>query len=123
MKKIGLLYFVIMTLLACSAPATESGELKELKTAADLACDNSTWLENTLEALENSADQKAAVIQYRYNNETVYWVDNCLGCADAMQVVYSCSGEERCTFGGIAGFNTCPDFFETATDKKVIWHN
>jgi hypothetical protein len=122
MKKTGLLLHIVTIglLAACSAPMNESAELK---TQTDIACDEDAWLESTIQALETQADQKAELTRYRYTNETVYLVDNCLGCADAMQVVYSCSGEERCRFGGIAGFNTCPDFFETATDKKVVWHN
>jgi hypothetical protein len=125
MKKIALpLCIVLLGLLAaCSAPMNESNESSELNSQTDIACDDNTWLDNTIKALEASVDQKSEITRYRYNSETVYLVDNCLGCADAMQVLYSCMGEERCKFGGIAGFNTCPDFFETATDKKVIWHN
>jgi hypothetical protein len=125
MKKITLAVCIVLLglLAACSASMNESNESGELNSQTNIACDDNTWLDNTIKALENNADQKAEIIRYRYNSETVYLVDNCLGCADAMQILYNCSGEERCTFGGIAGFNTCPDFFETATDKTVIWHN
>ncbi len=40
-----------------------------------------------------------------------------------MDQVYNCQGQVICQFGGIAGLNTCPDFYDTATDKKVIWKN
>lgn len=121
--KIKLIVWVItaFTAVACnSVPVNESGELS---TKANVTCENSTWLDTMIASLQTRSDQKAEIAQYRYNNQVVYYVDDCKGCADSMQIVYSCTGESLCTFGGIAGLNTCPDFFQKATDKKIIWQN
>ena len=86
------------------------------------ACSNTVWLQPIIEnAQQNSS--KAEVISYQYNLQTVYYINTCIDCADSMAEVYSCSGEVICQFGGIAGFNTCPDFEEKATRRKVIWKN
>lgn len=121
MKNLLLILPALVLAVACnSIPADDSGEQA---TKTGISCEDNAWLEGMIQSLEEREDQKAQIIRYRYNNETVYLVDDCLGCADAMQIVYTCSGEEHCTFGGIAGLNTCPDFFEKATDRKVIWQN
>lgn len=86
-------------------------------------CPNILWLQPYLDAFKNNPAVKSEIIRYQYNGETVYYIDSCKGCPDSMAIVYNCSGEVVCQFGGIAGFNTCPDFAETATHKKVIWSN
>jgi hypothetical protein len=85
-------------------------------------CSNVDWLRSIIENAQQS-NSKTEVIRYQYKGETVYYIDTCLGCADSMRQVYNCPGEVICQFGGIAGFNTCPDFESTATNKKVIWKN
>lgn len=84
---------------------------------------NKEWFISILDGLKNNADIKSEVIRYTYHGQTVYYIDSCKGCADSMALVYTCSGEVICQFGGIAGFNTCPDFADFAIDKKVIWQN
>lgn len=66
---------------------------------------------------------KGEVIRYQYNGQRVYYINTCIDCADSMAQVYSCSGNVICQFGGIAGFNTRPDFEDTTTHKKVLWRN
>ena len=108
-----LLLFVLM----CSAFQCQSSFY-----ADDPYCSDTAWLQTIIEnAKQNSS--KAEVIRYRYNEQTVYYINTCIDCADGMAQVHTCSGEVICQFGGIAGFNTCPDFNDTATDKKVIWKN
>lgn len=85
-------------------------------------CKDTAWLQTIIESAKQNTS-KAEVIRYRYNDQTVYLIDTCIGCADGMAHVLTCSGEVICQFGGIAGLNTCPDFEDTATDKKVIWSN
>ena len=60
------------------------------------------------------------ILQYTYNGECVIWVDNCYNCSDKLIVVYDYEKEEVCSFGGIIGLNTCPDFLKTASDRKVL---
>ena len=85
-------------------------------------CAYTEWLKDIIEDAQESP-QKAEVIRYLYKGQTVYYINTCKDCADSMADVYNCSGEVICQFGGIAGFNTCPDFEDKATDKKVIWQN
>lgn len=82
-------------------------------------CSDVSWLKDIVEPISS----KTEVVRYKYKEETVYLINTCVDCADTMDQVYNCSGQVICQFGGIAGFNTCPDFFDVVTDKKVIWHN
>lgn len=64
----------------------------------------------------------AQIIAYRYAGSDVFWIDECYDCDDNLIKVYNCSGEVICEFGGIAGLNTCPDFFQTATDSTMLFN-
>jgi hypothetical protein len=80
------------------------------------------WLANRIaEMQQNKVDGE--VIQYTYKNEHVFYINDCKGCADGMAVVYACDQRELCKFGGIAGFNTCPDFDDQVSEKRIIWPN
>lgn len=85
-------------------------------------CENTEWLQEIIDNTEQSG-QKGEVIRYYYHGQRVYYVNTCIDCADSMAQVYTCSGNVICQFGGIAGLNTCPDFEDTATHKKVLWQN
>lgn len=117
MKKI----IVLMTLvMAGSAFQCESSSTSISDESA--YCSNIKWLVDIIEDAKQNAS-KAEVIRYKYNGETVYYINTCKDCADSMAQVHNCSGEVICQFGGVAGFNTCPDFESTATAKKVVWSN
>lgn len=82
------------------------------------------WLKEIKKNFENtkdSADKK--IVEYTYNEQTVFEVNSCVNCADSMTIIYNCKGEEICKFGGIAGLNTCDDFYKKVTNKKVLWRN
>lgn len=87
----------------------------------DLPCNNNDWLQTKVKELKNSGSQKALIEQFEYERQVVISVNNCVGCADGMTVVYDCSGNELCKFGGIAGFNTCPNFAAEAKFVKVVF--
>lgn len=114
------IFAMAFLLLANTAFQCETGPLPIPEESG--YCTNVDWLRAIIESAEQSST-KAEVIRYQYKGETVYLIDTCKGCADSMAQVYNCSGEVICQFGGIAGFNTCPDFEGTATNKKVIWKN
>jgi hypothetical protein len=91
-------------------------------------------IENPLEELaflkeaKNNIDRidcagKSSIIQYTYNSETVFLVNICDQIADGQISVYNCYGEVVCTFGDIAGLNTCPDFDKLRTDKIILYGN
>lgn len=82
------------------------------------------WLEEIKIGFEQSTSiSKKKIIQYEYNNATVFLIDSCNTCADNLTLLYNCEGIEICKFGGIAGFNTCADFEKNAINKIVIWEN
>ena len=113
---------VILLLLALTITAFQCESSRTVIPEESEYCENVDWLQTIItNAKQNST--KGEVIRFQYKGETVYYIDTCKGCADNMSQVYNCSGEVICKFGGIAGFNTCPDFEATATQKKVIWHN
>jgi hypothetical protein len=82
------------------------------------------WL-NTMKTVfeQNAGAPGAQIIGYNYNGNDVFLINDCYNCADEMWQVYNCSGTVICQFGGIAGMNTCPDFFETATDSTMLFNS
>lgn len=102
-----LLTFVFI--FSCSKETTDNsseGPLTELE-----------WLKNIKQDLEISAKPAGAqIIQYTYHQNTVFWVNSCYNCGDNLIEIYNYEGEVICEMGGIAGLNTCPDFFDTATE-------
>jgi len=86
--------------------------------------ENLEWLKEKIENFEKLMNSvRIDIHQYMYNNEPVFLINDCVDCADAISVVYNCAGDIICEFGGIEGKNTCPDFNDKATDKKLIWRN
>lgn len=86
--------------------------------------ENKEWFSELKAEYSGHPDLKVEIYSYLYNNQTVFAVDTVEPtCCDFMDVVYDCSGNVICQFGGIAGLNTCPDFAEKATNKKLIYKN
>jgi hypothetical protein len=80
------------------------------------------WLKDIKEMLEQRANPTGGqIIQFTYQGACVFWVDTCYGCADNLIRVYDAEMNVVCEFGGIAGFNTCPDFERAATDQKMLF--
>jgi len=78
-----------------------------------LACLNQSGLKE-----KDIADE---IYAYQYKGQTVFLVKMCTGCSDSMTQVYACGGQVICAFGGIAGFNTCPDFANLATQQVLVF--
>lgn len=107
-----LLAFVGVALVAChsdeaSGPCDVYNPLKKLG-----------WLHKIK---QQAGERTSSIIWYRYQEEDVFLIADCDNCPDGMAVVYNCEGETICEFGGIAGLNTCPDFFDTAAKQKTLW--
>ena len=117
--KIYLILFLTFLLFSCSK-SEESFSACMLENPIE----NIAWLKKIKNNfMLSSFYQKREIVQYTYNNETVFLVDACVGCADNLTTVYNCEGIVICEFGGIAGLNTCPDFGTSSTNKKVLWEN
>ncbi len=95
--------------LVCSFenPLEELGWLQELKNQFDL----------------QMGPQKKKIVQYLYNGENVFLVDECFQCADALIHIYDCEKNIVCKIGGIGGVNTCPNFEQNAKDEKILYFN
>ena len=76
---------------------------------------------NAIDAIDCGG--RSSITQFTYNSETVFEVIICDQISDAQTLVYNCAGEIVCTFGGIAGQNTCPDFEQTTADKIILYGN
>ena len=109
--------FFIISLLYISLSAFTCDD------SLSLPCDNNEWLQEKIDAMKSNRSQKGIIEQYEYEGQIVISVSNCVGCADAMTIAYDCSGKELCKSGGFAGFNTCPDFADTAVFIKVIFES
>ena len=84
--------------------------------------ENLQWLKELKVSLEMSAKMTGAqIIQYQYQEDDVFLVNDCYNCMDGLIQVFNCEGDVICQFGGIIGMNTCPDFFEEATDSTMLW--
>lgn len=81
-----------------------------------------SWL-TSLESNIISDGQKGEIYSYIYQGKLVFQVADCIGCPDAMIVVYTCKGISICQFGGIGAIDTCPDFSSSTRDKKLVWNN
>lgn len=73
---------------------------------------------------EPAANPPASITRYEYEGETVYYVPQ--RCCDIPSVLYDSKCEVICSpDGGLSGDGDgrCPDFFDEATDKTVIWED
>jgi hypothetical protein len=78
------------------------------------------WLVTLIDNFSND-DMDQRITLYEYNDADVYYIEDCLNCADALDVVKNCEGNNICAFGGIDGRNTCPDFSDSAKQKEIIF--
>ena len=81
-----------------------------------------TWVDSIISDAEQNG-HKGEVLQYRYKGKRVFLINTCAECDDSMSEVYDCQQNVICRFGGIAGFNTCPDFSQKASNETIIWRN
>jgi Domain of unknown function (DUF6970) len=75
------------------------------------------------ENISNPNTLTGKIEKYLYNNEKVFLFTPREGTADVPTTILNSSCQIICEFGGIAGLNTCPDFFESAIFVEVVWVN
>jgi hypothetical protein len=119
MKALLKVLLITIVFVSCS----EDDELKET-CVTNNPMEELVWLKQLKSAFEQSTSANVVEIyEYRYKQQRVFYVNDCVGCADGLTKVYSCTGNVMCEFGGVAGLNTCPDFTNEAADKKLLWTN
>ena len=86
--------------------------------------ENREWYKDLTNQYKSGSHIKVEIYSYTYNSQMVIAIQTVEPtCCDFMDVVYDCAGNVICQSGGIAGLNTCPDFGDTASDKKLIFKN
>lgn len=112
MKNCLVILFILFSLSACKAQqqvAVKADSLPE-------------WLDKKIEEfISNNPDTKGRIEKFLYDEQTVYMVNFCVACPDNLVYVYNKNEEVICEFGGLAGFNTCPDFSKKAISKGIVW--
>ena len=117
------LLFLFLSIILCTACSGKEVFSTTWNTSNPL--EELTWLNQIKTSFEQSGTSvKREIYQYNYQGSTVFLVDDCArNCSDALQIVYNCREQEICEFGGIAGVNTCPNFYEKATNKIILYEN
>jgi len=78
------------------------------------------WISKIVAEFE--ANQTLSFIElYSYEGQKIFLIAHCVICSDGLTVACDCDQNTVCKFGGIAGFNTCPDFEEKAIFIKDIF--
>ena len=115
--------FIGITLLYTSCSHNENN-VEEKYCGVTNPIEDLAWLRELKLNLEKTmSPNKQEIIQYTYHKQTVFLVNSCKDCADNLVVIYNCSGEKICEFGGIDGRDTCSDFNTTKTNKILLWEN
>lgn len=113
MKRI---FYILLVTFALSCGKEEKIEICN----TDKPLEQISWLKSIVQSImDNGSPSEVVVFVYKGND--VILINPCMGCADGLTTVYDCNGNEICKFGGIAGFNTCPDFDQTAIEKTVLY--
>ncbi|MDO5980520.1 DUF6970 domain-containing protein [Flavivirga spongiicola] len=108
------LFLLLISFLGCNE--TDDGNPSKICSVDPL--ENIEWLK---ELVNHPNTNGLEIIQYDYNQQTVFSINNCLNCADSFTTVYDCEKHKVCEFGGIAGINTCPDFDTEAINEKILF--
>lgn len=82
---------------------------------------NLPWLADRIALAELMPEFYAEISMYKYNGDYVFLQIQAENVIDGQDLVFDCEGNQICRFRGLAGENTCPDFFEEATFKEKLW--
>ena len=131
MSKYLLLFFVTVAIAACTGTKTTSDTSDSLDNEAQnntLKCDSDDptkdipWISD-FAAKYTGRSVQAHITRYELDGEYFFEVNNCVYCADAMTILYTCDHGKKCETGGIAGLRTCGDFYKKAGKGEIIWKN
>ncbi|WP_299714358.1 hypothetical protein [uncultured Tenacibaculum sp.] len=118
MKRVFYSLIISLSLFACSKQEYHTDKY------AINPLENLEWLKQKKENFERLMNSvKVEILLFKYLEERVYVINDCVNCTDALTKVYNERGEVICEFGGIAGVNTCPDFQDNAQFLGVLWRN
>jgi hypothetical protein len=116
------LLFLFLSIILCTACSEKEVFSTTCNTSNPL--EELTWLLEIKETIDKTACASSSTIaQYLYNSNSVFEVNPCGDVADGQTVIYDCKGNVICVFGGFSGENTCPNFYEKATNKIILYEN
>lgn len=84
--------------------------------------DNQNWLTSLIDQHRESTE-RVEFHSYVYRSRLVIAMEIVDNPCDVRNVIYDCSGKIICQLGCVGMINTCPDFSEEATNKKLIFKN
>ncbi|MGE0441564.1 MAG: hypothetical protein AB7S39_13850 [Gemmatimonadales bacterium] len=92
--------------------------------STELPADTPDWLREMVGSIarEPVTNPPTEIWAQTYQGKTTYWRSS--RCCDVYSELYSASGALLCApDGGITGTGDgrCPDFADTATDRRLIW--
>ncbi len=118
------LFIIIACAFIFTSCKKKGDEVKDPTCDIENPLETIQWLKDIHFAFQASASPQATkIVQYTYQGECAFYIDNCVTCPDGGQIVYNEAEDILCEFGTIAGLNTCPDFFNEATDEVILWGN
>ena len=109
-----ILFFALLIASGCNS--------SEVSSVCD-EVENQHWLAALINQYNSSTDPKVEINAYAYRNQQVVALNIKDSPCDLRNVVYDCSGRIICQFGCVAMLNTCFDFANEATKKKLIFKN
>ena len=112
---------LILILLAFSLSACEKNILPEGYCQNSEQASEQDWLNKKIRSYKRNGTS-AEIFTAKLGTQPVIIINTCPGCADTMDAIYNCEGEQICTVGGISGANTCSDYGEFS-DIELIWSN
>lgn len=66
-------------------------------------------------------EKHQSITMYKYKNKYVFEINACPQCPDYGTTIVDCNQNTICFFGGIAGQNTCPDFYDSYSEREEIY--
>lgn len=110
----------LLLFISCDSIDEETTNLCKVQNPIE----NLAWLKEIKKGMEKSATaSRSSIVQYTYNNETIFVVNSCENCSNTISNVYSCSGTVICKLKEAEEKNTCLNFVKEATNKKILWQN
>ncbi len=123
------LCFLMAAMTACTGTKTTSDTPDNppqndntLKCDSENPAQDIPWI-SEFAANYKGRDVQAHITRYELDGEYYFEINNCVNCADAMTVLYTCDHGKKCETGGIAGLMTCGDFYDKAGKGEIIWKN
>jgi hypothetical protein len=124
MKTKSTLFLILFVFLIISCKTTKQEKTITEKPIAQIEnpLEEINWLKKIKQNFAmNMGMQKQKIEQYSFNNQSVFLINSCVNCADALITVYDKDKNTICQSGGIAGLNTCNDFNKNAKLIKVLY--